>query len=107
MRDTGRDTGAVQPWQEIPGELKADRTFSSVRAEAERRITQRPYTFRDLGDFGLFLTSDNRSQESTPVAPRRDAGRVPRHPYPAIRHVAAEHLLLQLPWLNPELAAGR
>jgi hypothetical protein len=62
MRETGRDTSLVQPWSEIPAELVADVTFSSTRAEAVRRITERPYAFGDLDDFGLFLTSDSRSK---------------------------------------------
>jgi hypothetical protein len=62
MRDSGRDTSDVQPWTAIPAELTGDVTFTPVRAEAVRRITQRAYTFRDLDDFGLFLTSDDRSR---------------------------------------------
>ncbi|MEK6443732.1 hypothetical protein [Pseudonocardia sp. T1-2H] len=61
MRDTGHDVSTVQPWAAIPNELTADQTFSPRRKEAVRRITQRAYTFRDLDDFGLFLTSDTRS----------------------------------------------
>jgi hypothetical protein len=62
MRDTGHDLTSVQPWPAIPAELTADRTFSPGKRDAVRRITQRAYTFRDLDDFGLFLTSDARSE---------------------------------------------
>ena len=61
MHDTGRDTSSVQPWPAIPADLAAHHTFNAKRSQAVRRITQRPYTFRDLDDFGLFLTSEDRS----------------------------------------------
>lgn len=61
MRDTGHDLSSVMPWTAIPTELTADQTFTPTRKEAVRRITERAYTFNDLDDFGLFLTSDARS----------------------------------------------
>jgi len=61
LRSQGRDLVVFDPWTDIPDDLRGDVTWTAQHAEARRRIQQRPYSFRNLDDFGRFLESGSRS----------------------------------------------
>jgi len=55
----GLDAAAVQPWTGVPEPLKANGSWPGRLAEAEARVSTRPYVFRDDDALGLFLDSRN------------------------------------------------